>query len=154
MASSLVERTDPRLRMKSEPVLLFGEWLAGVIVDLHSQIDLLQCFAITAPQIGIPYHIAVIDLDSVDGGTGRLVLINPVIEDAVAERSPYDEICASLPGEPVRILRSVGVTCTYNDSNGNTHKIIAHDTLAAAIQHCVDHLDGILTIDRCSCTVR
>ncbi|MBI2439650.1 MAG: peptide deformylase [Candidatus Moranbacteria bacterium] len=98
---------------------------------------------LAAPQIGIPLRLAVIE---VEGKT--LFLINPEITSFAQEKIIFEEGCLSLPGQFFPIVRSESITLKYLNEKGLPKKIRAKGFLAIVIQHEVDHLDGILIVNR------
>lgn len=98
---------------------------------------------LAAPQIGISLRLAVAEVD------GReYYLINPEITSLSQEKIVSEEGCLSLPGEFFPILRSEVVTVKYLNEKGLPKKLRAKGFLATVIQHEVDHLDGILILNR------
>ncbi len=134
---------DPALRVKAKPVTAFHK-------KLHRTIDGMKAVllaredgaALAATQVGIPRRIVVIDY------LGEYIeMINPVITGSSGESDDF-EGCLSLPGFSGRVTRARQVTVTFQDRNGNPVTIEREGPMARCIQHEVDHLDGILFIDR------
>jgi peptide deformylase len=98
---------------------------------------------LAAPQIGKSIRLAVVE---VEGKT--YCLINPEITLYSQEKTICEEGCLSLPGEFFPILRSEEVTVRYQNEKGLPKKMRAKKLLAVVIQHEVDHLDGILIVNR------
>jgi len=98
---------------------------------------------LAAPQIGKSIRLAVVE---VDGKT--LYLINPEITLYSQEKTVCEEGCLSLPGEFFPILRSEKIVVRYQNEKGLPKKIRAANLLAVVMQHEVDHLDGILIVNR------
>ncbi len=98
---------------------------------------------LAAPQIGKSIRLAVAEVD------GKIFyLINPEITLYSQEKTICEEGCLSLPGDFFPILRSEEVTVRYQNEKGLPKKMRATKLLAVVIQHEVDHLDGILIVDR------
>lgn len=98
---------------------------------------------LAAPQIGRSIRLAVAEVE------GKIFcLINPEITSHSQEKIICEEGCLSLPGEFLPILRSEKVTVRYQNEKGLSKKISAAKLLAIVIQHEVDHLDGILIVNR------
>ncbi|OGI31509.1 MAG: peptide deformylase [Candidatus Moranbacteria bacterium RIFCSPLOWO2_12_FULL_48_12] len=98
---------------------------------------------LAAPQIGQSLRLAIAEAD------GKVVfLINPDITSFSQEKIVFGEGCLSLPGEFFPITRSAEVTVRYQDERGLPKKMRAKGLLAIIIQHEVDHLDGILIVNR------
>jgi peptide deformylase len=102
--------------------------------------------AIAATQIGVLKRVVVYDLSS--EGDDPVVLCNPVIVERSTETSVDDEGCLSLPGIGVPVERNVRVTCEALDLRGEAVRIDADGLFARMLQHEIDHLDGMLIIDR------
>lgn len=98
---------------------------------------------LAATQVGVLKRVIVFDVDD------ELVAVcNPRIVDASDETVTDEEGCLSLPGIGVPVERSVTVTCEALDLDGNPVRIDGEDLLARLLQHEIDHLDGVLIIDR------
>ena len=102
-----------------------------------------QGVGLAAPQINTPLRLAVAEVE----GT-VYYLINPEITSLSQEKILSEEGCLSLPGEYFEIIRSETVTVRYQNEKGLPKKLRATGFLATVIQHEVDHLDGILIINR------
>lgn len=98
---------------------------------------------IAAPQIGLLARIIV-----VDGGGKPLGLVNPKITYFSSEKEERTEGCLSFPGTFIRKERSKSITVEFQDYTGKQQSLRAEDLIARCIQHEVEHLDGILFIDR------
>lgn len=98
---------------------------------------------LAATQVGVMSRVLVYDVDD-----GLVALCNPRIVDSSDETELSEEGCLSLPGIEVPIERPVSLTCEALDIDGNPLTIEAHGLLSRVIQHEIDHLDGVLIIDR------
>ncbi len=101
---------------------------------------------LAAPQIGVLKRVIIYDLD--DDSPGIVALCNPEIVDASEECEFDDEGCLSLPGITIPISRSCRVTCEAQTLTGRIVRIEAEGLHARLLQHEIDHLDGVLMIDR------
>lgn len=102
---------------------------------------------LAAPQIGVLKRVIVYDLED----EGRVVaLCNPEIVEHADEREFDDEGCLSLPGITVPVERAFAVVCEAHNLKGEPVRLEASDFHARLLQHEIDHLDGILIIDRAS----
>ena len=99
---------------------------------------------LAAPQVGVLKRVVVIDIDD---GNGPYVLINPEIIKEKGEQE-VEEGCLSFPNKFGKIIRPAEVTVKAWDIDGKEYKIKAKELLAQAISHEVDHLDGILFVDK------
>jgi peptide deformylase len=103
---------------------------------------------LAAPQVGVPSQLLVIDLDIEEAATPPLVLINPEISAAGASLSTYEEGCLSIPGVYLEVLRPAEVEVSFRDEQGRPRRLRADGLLARCIQHEMDHLHGVLFVDR------
>jgi peptide deformylase len=98
--------------------------------------------AIAAPQIGVAQRVIVARTD------GPPVLVNPVITRRSRTRMVLWDDCFSFPTLLVKVRRSLSVDVRYQDEEGRLHHLQARGALAELLQHEIDHLDGVLAIDR------
>ncbi len=103
---------------------------------------------LAAPQVGVHRQLLVIDLDLEEAATPPLVLINPEITAAGASFNTYEEGCLSIPGVYLDVVRPSVVEVTYRDETGRPRRLKADGLLARCIQHEMDHLNGVLFVDR------
>jgi peptide deformylase len=101
--------------------------------------------ALAAPQIGAPVRVIVMD---VDGAKQRLTLLNPEITDVGSEDFEVWDDCFSFPELLVRVNRAYRITVQDMDIKGKPHTMECEGPLAELLQHEIDHLDGILALDR------
>ena len=101
--------------------------------------------ALAAPQIGAPVRMIVMD---VDGARQRTTLVNPEITDVGSEDFEVWDDCFSFPELLVRVNRAYRITIQYTDLKGKPHSLECEGPLAELLQHEIDHLDGILALDR------
>jgi peptide deformylase len=104
---------------------------------------------LAAPQVGVDKRVIVFDVDD------RLAaLCNPVIVEASEETTVDDEGCLSVPGITVPVSRSTRVVCAGLTVEGREITVEAEDLLARVLQHEIDHLDGVLILDRAPAELR
>jgi peptide deformylase len=135
---------DPVLRERARPVEEFDDSLRGLAQAMIVAMHEAPGIGLAAPQVGRPIRLIVFDVG--DEGPPR-ALANPTLRDEWGERIA-EEGCLSLPGlyYPVRRFERVGAE--GYDLEGHAVTIEAEDLLARVLQHEVDHLDGVLFIDR------
>lgn len=146
----IVLANDPMLRQKSKKVKDFGEALQVLIDDMVETMQAVNGAGLAAPQIGVLERVIVIQLpeDEEDPQSGKLfALCNPQIVRADGEEAG-DEGCLCLPGYTGEVKRATSVTVKAQDRRGRKVRIKAEGFLARVFQHEIDHLDGILYIDR------
>jgi peptide deformylase len=139
---------DPVLREKAAPVDAVTEAVRSLIADMFETMYAEDGVGLAAPQIGVSERILVIDTR--EEGTSPIALVNPVILEASEETEKGEEGCLSLPGLNDVVERSARVIVNGLDPDGRPQQIEAEGLLSRALQHEIDHIDGILFIDRVS----
>jgi peptide deformylase len=104
---------------------------------------------LAAPQVGVSERLIVLDVRNREGTTGLITLINPEIIEEEG-RVVEEEGCLSLPGITENVVRAERVLVRGHDLDEREQEIEAEGLLAVALQHEIDHLEGILFIDRIS----
>jgi peptide deformylase len=138
---------DPRLKQKSAPVTAFGPELQALVDDMFETMYHAEGVGLAAPQVGALQRLIVIDTSPRQEGQKPLVFINPEIVHAEG-KATYTEGCLSIPGEAEDTgVRAERVTCQALDRHGQPFTIQAEGLLAIAIQHEMDHLEGVLFVD-------
>ena len=103
---------------------------------------------LAAPQVGVQKRILVIDLNFEDPHAPPNVFINPEIISSSESLDTYEEGCLSIPGVYLNVLRPSSIKLSYRDEMGRPKKMNAEGLMARCIQHEIDHLNGILFIDK------
>jgi len=103
---------------------------------------------LAAPQVGINKQLIVIDCQPDNHTTPPLILINPQIISYGSEIAACEEGCLSIPGVYLDVLRPTTIEVAFKDEQGRVQKIKANELLARAIQHEMDHLNGVMFVDR------
>jgi peptide deformylase len=104
---------------------------------------------LAAPQVGVSERLIVLDVRNREGTTGLITLINPEIIEAEGQ-VVEEEGCLSLPGITENVTRAVRIVVKGHDLDEREREIEAEGLLAVVLQHEIDHLEGILFIDRIS----
>ena len=134
---------DPILRTKISPITNFNSVNLSAIVDKMAELMYnYKGIGIAAPQIGICQRICVFDL-----GNGKQVLINPEIVESDG-KDLLEEGCLSIPGIRIDVKRAKSVVVRGYNVEGKEEEFKADGLLARVIQHEIDHLNGILIIDK------
>ena len=139
---SVVQVGDEVLRQKCFPVEEFDEKLWALLDDMKATVKKEQGAGLAAPQVGVLRRLAVVDVEE-----GYFELINPVILQQKGEQTGW-EGCLSVRGKSGIVSRPMKVTVSYQDRNGDKYLLKAKGFFARAICHELDHLDGVLYIDK------
>jgi peptide deformylase len=134
---------DPVLRQKAKKVSKIDKSVQQLIDDMIETMRAASGVGLAATQIGVPLKIAVIEIPAEE----VIVLVNPEIIKKEGERT-LGEACLSVPGYQGEIKRSVCVKVKARDRQGHNIRIKGAELLAQALEHEIDHLNGILYIDR------
>lgn len=138
------EDGDEILRKKCRTVEVVDNKVKQLVEDMLETMYKYNGVGLAAPQVGVLKRVVVIDIDD---GDGPYVLINPEIIKEKGEQE-VEEGCLSFPNKFGKIIRPAEVTVKAWDIDGKEYKIKAKELLAQAISHEVDHLDGILFVDK------
>ena len=138
---------DPVLRADCKPVTRIDESTDGLVADLVDSVDRAQGLGLAAPQIGVRERAIVVVEPGDNGKRNHHVVINPVIVSACGEDMD-EEGCLSIPGVYAKVKRPQSVVVKGLDGSGRDLTIQAQGLMAHAFAHEIDHLDGILFIDR------
>jgi len=133
---------DIILRKKSKKVEEITDRIITLIEDMKETMHEADGVGLAAPQIGILKRIVVIDV-----GEGSITLINPEIINAEGSQIDY-EGCLSIPGEQGKVDRPLNVTVRALNEKGEEFEMQGEGLLARAFCHEIDHLDGVLYIDK------
>ncbi|MRI33764.1 peptide deformylase [Endozoicomonas sp. OPT23] len=143
----LVPESNPVLRTPTKAVTDFGESLQTTIDDMFETMYEVRGAGLAATQVGLDIRLAVIDVTA--DKSQQLVLINPeIIESSGSQKMEMG--CLSLPGCWAAIKRSGWVKIRAQDRRGEIYEMEGEGILAEAFQHEIDHLDGVLFIDKLS----
>ena len=135
---------DEILKKTSKEVEKIDEKLQVLIDDMIETMHKYNGVGLAAVQVGILKRVIVIDLYD---DKGPIVLINPQIVKTKGEQE-VDEGCLSFPNKFAKVVRPLEVTAEYTDRNGKRMRIKAKELLAQAICHEVDHLNGVLFVEK------
>jgi peptide deformylase len=133
---------SPALRARAAEITAVDEGVRGFVADLFETMHAAKGVGLAANQVGDTRRVAVVETEA-----GRHVLINPVIRSS-SGRDRDEEGCLSIPDIYADVDRAGAVTVEATDETGERRTIEATGLLARAIQHEIDHLDGLLFIDR------
>lgn len=144
----IVEYPSKDLKWSCAPVERFDAQLAHLAEEMATAMYAGDGVGLAAPQVGLTHRILVMDPTGGDSGNAMRTLVNPKIVEASAEMVTGEEGCLSIPGVKLSVPRHAWVSVEYLDLVGNQHKEAFVDWAAKIVQHEIDHLDGILMLDR------
>jgi peptide deformylase len=145
----VVKYPDPILATPGEPVTEFTPELVQFVEEMWESMYAAHGIGLAAPQIGVSKRITVIDVNFKEKPEEKLVLINPEIVESKGKETG-EEGCLSLPEIREKVQRAARVTVRAQDVNGVFFEVDGTELLGRAMQHEIDHLNGILFIDRLS----
>ncbi len=138
----IVKEPDPVLHKKCKPVEKFDDKLGELLDDMRETMLYADGVGLAAPQVGILRRLAVVEVDDF-----YVELINPIITKAKGEQVG-PEGCLSVENYHCRVKRPYEITVEYQDRYGKRQKLKTEGFVARACCHEIDHLDGILFVDR------
>ena len=139
---------DPRLKAKAKPVERVDDGVRQLMDDMLETMYVAPGIGLAAPQVGVSKRVIVIDLAKEDEPRAPLKLANPEIVWVSDEDAVFEEGCLSVPEHYAEVARAAAVRIRYLDYENEIREIEASGLLATCLQHEIDHLDGILFIDR------
>jgi peptide deformylase len=146
---TVVKYPDPVLVKKGDPVTEFTPELAQFVDEMFDSMYAAQGIGLAAPQISVSKQITVIDISFKERPEDKIVLINPEVIDRRGKQFE-DEGCLSLPEIYEKVQRDQWVKVRAQNVKGEFFEVEGEDLLARALLHEIDHLHGILIIDRLS----
>jgi peptide deformylase len=149
MIRPIVKYPDPILQQPTELVTEFNEELRTLVDDMFESMYAAKGIGLAAPQIGVGKRVTVIDLSNQENPDEKLVLINPQVMETQG-RLYEEEGCLSLPEIREKVVRAAKVKVRAQNLDGEWFEIEGEELLARALQHEIDHLDGVLFIFRMS----
>lgn len=140
----------PLLKLRAHPVAVVDDEVRALMDDMLETMYRAPGIGLAAPQVGVSRRVVVVDLAKKDQPPEPLRLVNPEITWRSEEEVVMEEGCLSLPEQFAEISRPAAVRLRYLDETGAERSLEADGLLARCLQHEVDHLDGILFVDRLS----
>lgn len=168
MALRITLYEEPVLREKGKKITRFDQTLRDLVHEMIETMQDASGIGIAAQQVGQPLQVCIVDMTECDDDfryrfDGRqppldlimpLVVVNPELELLDGPSTVFEEGCLSFPDIRGDVKRPEAVRLKYQDADGNPHTIECDGIFARCIQHEVDHLNGILFIDRMSKKIR
>ena len=146
----IIKAPDPRLRGVCTPVEEFDNKLRALMDDMLETMYAAPGVGLAAPQIGITSRIIVMDVSNDEGKRSPLKIINPKILESSDTIIKQEEGCLSFPEQYIAVERAETVRVLFRDENNIPQEIKAEGLSSVCIQHEIDHLDGLLFVDRIS----
>jgi len=146
----IIKYPNDFLRQKAREVEGFKDSrLAELVLDMVKTMETEKGIGLAAPQVRSDLRICIAKVDNI-----IYILINPKVKSHSRKKEIFEEGCLSFPGKYFPVERPVRVKIKARDINGKKIKIRAEGLLARVLQHEIDHLDGILVIDRVVSKIR
>lgn len=139
---------DRVLRQPAKRITKVDDSIRETIKDMLQTMYSSDGIGLAAPQVGIHKQLIVIDCEPQNPDNPPLVLINPKITKFSSQVCDAEEGCLSIPGVYLPVTRPEEVEVTYKNENGKPCKLKASGLLSRAIQHEMDHLNGVMFVDR------
>ena len=136
------------LRQNAKRITKVDNSVRNLAKEMLQSMYAAKGIGLAAPQIGINKELLVIDVNIEDSAAEPLILINPEITDYGTTLNSYEEGCLSIPGVYLNVVRPSIVKLKFRDEMGRPRKMKADGLLARCIQHEMDHLNGVLFVDR------
>jgi peptide deformylase len=140
---------DPVLKQKAALITSFDDELRRLASDMLDTMYAAPGVGLAAPQVGVSQRLIVLDCSAKEGGPQPLVAVNPQILAGEGECCE-EEGCLSVPEYYAKVPRQEKVRVRFQDLDGNLRELEADGLWAICFQHEIDHLDGILFVDRLS----
>ncbi|MHA1536265.1 MAG: peptide deformylase [Alphaproteobacteria bacterium] len=150
----IITAPDPRLKRPAAPVGQVDAKIRRLLAEMLETMYAAPGIGLAGPQVGHPLRVVVVDVAEDDEKPAPLKLVNPEIVEVTGPEAEYEEGCLSLPDHYAQVVRPNEVSVRYLDESGAARELRAEAMLATCIQHEIDHLDGILFVDRVSAVRR
>src|SRR5436305_10903793 len=150
MVRKIVKYGDPVLERVGEPVTNFcSPELRELVADMFETMYAAKGVGLAAPQIGLSKQLSVIDVSVGEREEDKIVIINPEVTCKEGKQTG-EEGCLSIPGFREPVTRANKVTVRAQDACGEPIELVGEELLARALQHEIDHLNGILFLNHLS----
>ena len=141
---------DPRLKVKAKPVARVDAAVRKLMDDMLATMYAAPGIGLAAPQVGVAKQVIVIDVAAKDEPPAPLRMANPEIIWKSEEQVTFEEGCLSVPEHYADVKRPARIRVRYLDHENEIRELDAEGLLATCIQHEMDHLNGVLFIDKIS----
>jgi peptide deformylase len=139
---------DRSLRRPAKRIAKIDEEIRKLVRQMLQTMYSENGIGLAAPQVGIDKQLIVIDCEPDNPDTLPLILINPIVKSYGTEICHAEEGCLSIPGVYLDVVRPATIEVIYKDEYGKPQSLKADGLLARAIQHEMDHLHGVMFVDR------
>ncbi len=149
MLRPILTYPDPFLSTRSLPVKVVDDGIRELVRDMFETMYAANGIGLAAPQVGVGKRVIVVDISPVDEEAGPLALVNPEI---VGKQGLVEgmEGCLSVPGVEGMVCRHASVVVRGETEHGEPVTVEAHGLLSRALQHEIDHLEGVLFVEKLS----
>jgi len=144
---------DPVLRVRAREITDFDDSLRQLVADMKETMVAYNGVGLAANQVGVPQRVLVVDVPVDETTRVGHVLVNPQLSERKGSQEG-EEGCLSIPGVYEDVKRAQSVRVRGLDADGRPLDLVVEGYLARAVQHEVDHLDGVLFVDRISALKR
>jgi peptide deformylase len=141
---------DSKLRLVSKPVLKVDDSARRLLDDMVDTMHDAPGIGLAAIQVAQPLRMVVLDLAKQDEAPAPMFFVNPEIVWTAEDKSTFEEGCLSIPEYYEDVERPASVRVRFLDRDGVQREILAEGLLSTALQHEIDHLNGVLFIDHIS----
>lgn len=139
---------DRVLRQPAKRVAKVDNALRELAYDMLKTMYSSDGIGLAAPQVAVNKQLIVVDTDPENAAAPPLILVNPKVIRTSKEQCTDQEGCLSIPGVYLDVVRPTAIEVSFKDENGRPQKIQAADLLARCILHEMDHLTGVMFVDR------
>ncbi len=146
----IVWAPDPVLKAKCAPVERVDDTVRRLMDDMLETMYAAPGVGLAAPQVGVRRRVVVLDCAGPEEERRPLRMANPELVAVSGEEATHEEGCLSLPGHYADVTRPAAAVVRYLDETGAERRVEAEGLLAVCAQHEIDHLNGVLFVDRIS----
>ncbi len=139
---------DRILRLPTKRVAKIDADVRKLIKEMLQTMYSSDGIGLAAPQVGIHKQVIVVDVNPDEAATPPLVLINPVVQKLTGDLVSNQEGCLSIPEVYLDVKRPAEIVVSFKDDQGRPQTLTADGLLSCCIQHEIDHLNGVLFVDR------
>ncbi|MBT4880858.1 MAG: peptide deformylase [Alphaproteobacteria bacterium] len=152
---TVLSAPDPRLRMKAKPIKEVDDSIRKFMDDMLETMLHDKGGGLAAVQVGVDKRVIVMQIEPEYEGDGKLYFMaNPEIVWSSSEKKLWEEGCLSVPGIFIEVERAEKVKVKFLDRDNKERELDLDGRIAECVQHEIEHLDGILTIDHLSAIKR